>query len=250
MSKTSEQMGCGGLALLMLSIIDIIFIIAFYIVNWELSFLVGLGLGLPYLILCVYALYTLFKSCRCRDRVELIMFVWSIVALLLEPLGSAIEMFVLRTFPPCATFELPEGKLLKVTEERVAWGTVEELQDSPKDYINLGKFKMEYSICLTTQDTLLVWPHELCDSVHSQHYPVRKFPDGYKGRITFNQAAEDWNHIKWNYKYSFMYDGLHTGGSHFLQIPAGDSIDVHIRSILDSRRVDDFCSKDDYRRAK
>lgn len=234
-------------ALAFLTIIEVIFIYAFYIIRWDWGFLLLFVLGIPYLVLSAVAIYSIFKNYRCRNRLEVILLGWSIVALAAMPIAHYSYNAMLKLCPRYARFDLMDGEVLKVAYDRVEWGKVEKDQSFPiNNYINLGEFNECYSLCVTKEDTLYVWPPQLADSVHSQQYPVQILPDEDDGKAAFDYATS-YDRIKWKFEYDYVLDGIHTGGTQWLFIPNKDSVTVQLRSILDGRRVDDYDIKQEYR---
>lgn len=236
------------IALTLLTIIDVIFIYAFYIIdiNGILAFLLCVGLGGAYLIFCGFAIYCLSKTYRLRNKLEKKFFTWSLIALSLLPIAHGTYHAWLYFFPPTATFDLPSNEILKVTVDRLEWGKKDSVQTS---YINLGEFNQDYSLVITKDDTLFVWPSELEDSVHCQRYHVGHLhlsDNYYEGKGEFDKAVS-FDKIKWKYEYVYMLDGIFTGGTQTLSVPKPDSIDIHWRSISDPKRIDKYHTSDNIR---
>ena len=92
-------------ALAFLTIIEVIFIYAFYIIRWDWGFLLLFVLGIPYLVLSAVAIYSIFKNYRCRNRFEVILLGWSIVALAAMPIAHYSYNAMLKLCPRYARFE-------------------------------------------------------------------------------------------------------------------------------------------------
>lgn len=233
------------IALTLLTIIDVIFIYAFYIIdiNGILAFLLCVGLGGAYLIFCGFAIYCLSKNYRLRNKLEKKFFTWSLIALSLLPIAHGTYHAWLYFFPPTATFDLPNNEILKVTVDRLEWGKKDSVQTS---YINLGEFNQDYSLVITKDDTLFVWPSELEDSVHCQRYHVGHLHLSDNWVREFDKAVS-YKKIKWKYKYVFTLDASFTRGDQTLYVPKTDSIDIHWRDISDPQRIDKYYSSHNIR---
>lgn len=237
--ETTDKKGCLRIALFCLTFIEVFFVYAFFIVDWWPVFLLG---GL-YLILCGVAILCMIKTYRLRNKMEKVLFFWSLTALSVLPIGYGINKAKLYYFPPSVTFYLPDDEILKVTMEKLEWGKEYTV---PTNYINLGKFNMDYSLAITKEDSLFVWPLELSDAVHCNKYAVGHLPKGKEGKKAFDKATSH-DRLKWKYEYTFIIDGIHTGGTQTLYIPKPDSIDVHSRNILNWQRIDKCDIIKDYR---
>lgn len=223
--------------LFLLTIIDIIFIYTFFIIDWRGAFfLIGV-----YIFFCAGAIFCMFKTYRQRNKMEKVLFSWSLTAFSALPIAYGVNQASLYFFPPTATFELPEGEILKVTTNKLEWGKKDSV---PTDYINLGNFNMNYWLAITKGDTLFVWPSELADSVHSQRYTVYRLPKGCSREEVFGKTIS-YHRVKWRYDYNFMFDGIFTGGGQTLSVTKADSLYVHWRSIGNWQRIDKFDISED-----
>lgn len=214
--------------LLIAAVINIICVIAFYIMGRAVIFLVFLTFGIPLLLPPILVVWALCRILRRKEWRMAIPELLGCAGVLLLPVIYTFVVYPLMN-RQVFFFELPDGTEMTVWEDYIVFEHYNRFRAPKDNYIYMGEGQYDYAISISNAGEMSVWVFNNADEikVSNPRFPLVGIYEDWKngGMFWFNKETpirSTWVNLKYNY----MRDGLASTGNYDYEIVLGDSM-VH-----------------------
>lgn len=205
-----------GRLLLIAAVINIICVIAFYIMGRAIIFFVFLTYGIPLLVPPVLVTWAL---CRILRRKE-----WRMAIPELSRCAGVLLLPVIYTFVvyPLMNrqvffFELPDGTEMSVWKEYIVFEHYNRFRAPKDNYIYMGEGQEDYAISISNAGEMSVWVNDNADKIEvcNPRFPLVGIYEGKNngGKFWFNKETPITSTCA-KFAYDYDNDGIFSAGEY------------------------------------